>query len=163
MQEAVVVKPITFTPDEDSTLPIWVQLRKRIIFLITSGYFHAGDQLPKIRELAADISINFNTVNKTYLSLQSDGYLVSVRGKGVFVSDAVRPEGLGETSQVDAILDDCLRACKNLGLSYDETVSQMNLRAMRMKMAEARPQQVPGSNVISLFGDEAAEREVNHA
>ncbi|MBQ9067724.1 MAG: GntR family transcriptional regulator [Eggerthellaceae bacterium] len=163
MQEQGVTKTITFAPDEGSTIPLWVQLRKRIIFLISSGYFIAGDQLPKIRELAADISINFNTVNKAYLSLQSDGYLVSVRGKGVFVSDAVRTDAQDGASQVDALLDDCLRACKKLGLNYDEAVSQMTLRAMRMKMAEAKPQQVPGLNVINLFPDDPSEKEVRHA
>lgn len=139
-----------FEADPDSTSPLWVQLRKRIVFLIGSGYLKPGDQLPKIRELAAALSINFNTVNKSYLSLSSDGYVKSIRGKGVFICDVVKSadeEGQGE---LEALLHDCLLACKNLGLSYDETVAQMNLYVRRLKMKEAETHVAPGSNVIEI-------------
>lgn len=148
-----------FEAESDSSVPLWVQLRKRIISLISSGYYRPGDQLPKIRELAAEISINFNTVNKAYLSLQSDGYLKSVRGKGVFVSEAAVEQGREVSGEVGALLDDCLHACRNLGLSYDEAVAQMAQRAKYLKMAEAVPQSAPGSNVIRLAAEhEASEK-----
>ncbi len=76
-----------FEIDETSDIPIWVQLRQRIAYLINSGYFKAGDKLPTVRGLASEISINYNTVNKAYISLVSDGYLESTRGRGVFVAD----------------------------------------------------------------------------
>lgn len=148
-----------FEAEADSSVPLWVQLRKRIVSLINSGYYQPGDQLPKIRELAAEISINFNTVNKAYLSLQSDGYLKSVRGKGVFVSETAAEHGRAVSGEVEALLDDCLHACRNLGLSYDDAVAQMAQRAKYLKVTEATPQRVPGSNVIRLASeDEAAER-----
>lgn len=139
-----------FEADSDSTSPLWVQLRKRIVFLIGSGYLKPGDQLPKIRELAAALSINFNTVNKSYLSLSSDGYVESIRGKGVFVCNVAKSDDEVERGELEALLDDCLRACKNLGLSYDETAAQMTLYARRLKMQEARAHVEPGSNVIEL-------------
>lgn len=142
-----------FEVDAESNVPLWVQLRNRIIYLIQSGYFKPGDQLPKIRDLAVEISINFNTVNKAYLSLQSDGYLKSIRGKGVFVTDAAPGGNTAEPAGADAILDDCLKACRRLGLTYDEAVSKMAARAMMLKMAEAVPAKVPGSNVIVLNSD----------
>lgn len=149
-------KTFTFEVDEESTVPLWAQLRKRIVALIGSGYFKPGDQLPKIRELAVDLSINFNTVNKAYLSLQTDGYLKSVRGKGVFVTDIAATSAAGEVGEVEAVLDDCLRACRALGLSYDEAVSRMRVRASRLKMQEASPQRREGTNVIVLFPEEGA-------
>lgn len=139
-----------FEADSDSTSPLWVQLRKRIVFLISSGYLKPGDQLPKIRELAAALSINFNTVNKSYLSLSSDGYVESVRGKGVFVCNAAKSADEAGQGELEALLDDCLQACKNLGLSYDETVAQMTLYVRRLKMKEAKVHIEPGSNVIEL-------------
>lgn len=144
-------KTFTFEADEDSTVPLWTQLRKRIVFLIGSGYFEPGDQLPKIRELAVDLSMNFNTVNKAYLSLQSDGFLKSVRGKGVFVTDLATQQGPGGSGEVEALLDDCLHACRSLGLSYDETVAKMRARAMRLKMQEASPRRQGDSNIIVLY------------
>ena len=62
-----------FEVDESTDVPLWVQLRQRIMHLISTGYFKPGDKLPTVRGLAQDISINYNTVNKAYLSLVSDG------------------------------------------------------------------------------------------
>ena len=76
-----------FEVDPTSDLPLWVQLRNRIAYLINDGTLAPGDKLPTVRGLASEISINYNTVNKAYLSLVSDGYLESTRGRGVFVTD----------------------------------------------------------------------------
>ena len=71
-----------FEVDPTSDLPLWVQLRNRIAYLINDGTLAPGDKLPTVRGLASEISINYNTVNKAYLSLVSDGYLESTRGRG---------------------------------------------------------------------------------
>lgn len=139
-----------FKVDPDSSLPPWLQLRKRLVFLIDSGYYKPGDQLPKIRELAVEISINFNTVNKAYLSLQSDGYLKSIRGKGIFVADPLPGSESGSAEDLEAVFDECLHACKNMGLTYEEAAEQMVLRAKMLSMIEALPYRLPGSNVIEL-------------
>ena len=76
-----------FEVDPASDLPLWVQLRNRIAYLINDGTLAPGDKLPTVRGLASEISINYNTGNKAYLSLVSDGYLESTRGRGVFVTD----------------------------------------------------------------------------
>ena len=90
-----------FEVDPTSDLPLWVQLRNRIAYLINDGTLAPGDKLPTVRGLASEISINYNTVNKAYLSLVSDGYLESTRGRGVFVTDLgakMGAEGEGEAS-----------------------------------------------------------------
>lgn len=70
---------VSFEVDPTSDLPLWVQLRNRIAYLINDGTLAPGDKLPTVRGLASEISINYNTVNKAYLSLVSDGYLESTR------------------------------------------------------------------------------------
>lgn len=139
-----------FEVDPDSSQPLWLQLRKRLAHLIDTGYFKPGDRLPQIRELAVEISINFNTVNKAYLSLQSDGYLKSIRGKGVFVSESFPGHQMGQTKDFETVLDDCLRVCKNMGITYQEAAEWMALRAKMLTMGESIPYRVPGSNVIVL-------------
>ncbi|MEG2458499.1 MAG: GntR family transcriptional regulator [Raoultibacter sp.] len=108
-----------FEVDETSDLPLWVQLRNRLIYLINTGSYKPGDQLPTVRGLASDISINYNTVNKAYLSLMSEGYIVSTRGRGAFVCDLEEDEE-GEGHAADKLLQDCISACLELGLTYDE-------------------------------------------
>ena len=60
---------VLFEVDKESDLPIWVQLRNRLVYLITTGYFKPGEKLPTVRGLAAEISINFNTVNRALYQL----------------------------------------------------------------------------------------------
>ena len=125
-----------FEVDEGTDVPLWVQLRQRLIYLINSGYFKPGDQLPTVRGLASEISINYNTVNKAYLSLVSDGYLESTRGRGVFVRDLRAEEGDEYALEVDAILDDCVNACRCMGLSLDDVQKAMARKIQQMKVAE---------------------------
>ena len=60
-----------FELDENSSIPIWLQLKNRFIYLITSGYYLPGDQLPTVRGLAADVEVNYNTVSRTDTSSPS--------------------------------------------------------------------------------------------
>ena len=69
--------------DDRSGIPIWVQLRNRFIYLIESGHYLAGDKLPTVRALAEELNINYHTVNKVYTSLEHEGYIKSMRGKGL--------------------------------------------------------------------------------
>ena len=71
---------VQITIDSDSGIPLWLQLRNRLIYLIASGRFQAGDKLPTVRELAVDLGINYNTVSKVYQDIERDGYIVSKRG-----------------------------------------------------------------------------------
>ncbi|WP_165170845.1 GntR family transcriptional regulator [Adlercreutzia sp. ZJ242] len=135
-----------FEVDEQSDLPLWVQLRQRLIYLINSGYFKPGDQLPTVRGLASDISINYNTVNKAYLSLVSDGYLESARGRGVFVRDLAAEVGEEFGQDVEAVMDEFINACRDLGLSYDDMLARIAHRVKQRKFEEAHAAQgdMPG-------------------
>ena len=107
---------ILFEVDNTSDVPIWVQLRRRLVFLINTGHYKPGDQLPTVRGLASDLSINYNTVNKAYLSMIHDGYLTSTRGRGVFVSETAGADD--ETELVaDGLLDEFIEQCQEIGLS----------------------------------------------
>ena len=125
-----------FEVDTTTDVPLWVQLRQRLIYLINSGYFKPGDQLPTVRGLASEISINYNTVNKAYLSLVSDGYLESTRGRGVFVRNFDAEADEEYATEVDGILEDCVSACRELGLSLDDVQKCMERKIKRMKKAE---------------------------
>lgn len=130
-----------FEVDATSNVPPWVQLAQRIAYLISSGYFKPGDQLPTVRALASDISLNFNTVNKAYLSLSNDGYLESIRGKGVFVRSLDAELGNECTQEVDRMLDDFISGCRDLGLSLDDIQQRVNRRVKRLKKEEETAQE----------------------
>lgn len=109
-----------FTVDETSDLPIWVQLRNRIAHLIRSGEFAPGDQLPSVRSVAASAKINYNTVTKAYRDLELSGMIVSLRGRGMFVQEGAHGED-PEVEAIDALVEDCIKRYRALGLSVEET------------------------------------------
>ena len=126
----------TFEVDERSDVPLWAQLRNRLAYLITSGYYQPGEQLPTVRALASEISINYNTVNKAYLALKSDGYIESTRGRGAFVRDLAVEVDEEFSHEVDTILSDCVAACRDLGLSLDDVSRAMDAKIQQVKRDE---------------------------
>ena len=66
--------------------PIYEQVRDGFRQLILSGVLPAGDKMPSVRELAAQLTINPNTIQRAYRELEAEGYICSVPGRGSFVS-----------------------------------------------------------------------------
>lgn len=67
--------------------PIYEQIVERFQELMMSGGLEQDAQLPSVRSLAMDLSINPNTIQKAYAELERKGYIYSVKGKGSFVAD----------------------------------------------------------------------------
>ena len=109
-----------FEVDTTSDVPLWVQLRQRLIYLINSGYFKPGDQLPTVRGLASDISINYNTVNKVYQDLERDGYICSQRGRGTFVTDLKNVKLSAVDQDVEAMAIDFVQQALAKGMTSED-------------------------------------------
>lgn len=152
---------ISFKVDENSDVPLWVQLRQRIAYLINSGELKPGEKLPTVRGLASDISINYNTVNKAYLSLVSDGYLESTRGRGVFVTDIASQLGDEEMGQVSGIMDDAINACLELGMGYED-IEKAFVRHIKRLHYKAEHDDEPGGRIVE-FREAKNRRQVKEA
>ena len=72
--------------DYTASQPIHQQIEEQIASLIATGILRPNDWLPSVRQLATDISINPNTVQRAYASLEEKGVIVSVKGRGSFVA-----------------------------------------------------------------------------
>lgn len=114
-----------FELDEHSGIPIWIQLRNRLMYLIDSGHFKNGDRLPTVRALAADLNVNYHTVNKVYISLEHEGYVSSKRGRGAFVEKVVDDEN-NTVGSGDAVLAESIRQCFELGMTKDDVRSSFD-------------------------------------
>lgn len=71
----------------DSDRPIYAQLLERIQLQIVSGTYGPGDKLPSVRELAAEASVNPNTMQKAFAELERSGLIVTRRTSGRFVTE----------------------------------------------------------------------------
>ena len=136
-----------FSVDEASDLPLWVQLKRRMVFLIETGHYNPGDQLPTVRGLASEISVNYNTVNKVYLSLAADGYIESVRGRGAFVLDLPTQGDDSLAQESEELVNEFIQACRQLGLSYDDILACV---ARRIKKLQYEEDYENGGNVVPL-------------
>ena len=72
--------------DVQSRKPIYEQIVERFETLIVSGVLAPDSQLPSVRALAMELSINPNTIQKAYTMLEQEGFIYPVRGRGNFVS-----------------------------------------------------------------------------
>ncbi len=66
--------------------PIYEQVIERFQDLIVKGVLKPDSQLPSVRSLAMELSINPNTIQRAYTELERQGYIYSVKGRGSFVS-----------------------------------------------------------------------------
>lgn len=126
-----------FEMDNESGVPLWIQLRNRIVHLINSGYYKPGDQLPTVHAMASELSINYNTVNKVYVNLANDGYITSIRGRGAFVNDFDSDASQEHAQAVDQVLDECIAACMDLGLSLQDIAGAMRKRIRKIEKNQA--------------------------
>jgi GntR family transcriptional regulator len=76
------------TLDHHSGVPIYRQIISQILYAIARGDLPPGTQLPTVRQLAVDLSVNPNTIIKAYKELEIRGNLETQQGTGTFISDA---------------------------------------------------------------------------
>ena len=87
------------TLDKHSRVPLYKQIEEQIMLLIRLGVYQPDALLPSIREVAAQASLNFNTVKKAFANLESLGVIYTTPGKGSFVSGrALENRQLQETA-----------------------------------------------------------------
>lgn len=105
--------------DSQSRQPIYEQIVERVESLIAADVMKSGDQLPSVRALAVELSINPNTIQKAYAILEEHGAIYPVKGKGNFVSekDKVTDRMKG---QCFWRLKETVEQAKNLGIDEEE-------------------------------------------
>ena len=103
--------------------PIYEQIKDNYKRLILSGGIAAGDKLPSVRELASQLAINPNTIQRAYRELESEGFIYTVPGKGSFAGEikSVDP------AEVDRLLSD-----------FDKLISKLILLGVKRETLCAR-------------------------
>jgi GntR family transcriptional regulator len=111
------------TIDPESSVPIYIQIEDSIHSLIAAGQLQPGQQLPTIRELAADIRVNLNTVARAYFELDREGVITTQRGKGTFVSGKPNEAQIAKNrlKLLHSIIKAALEEAQKLGYTAQET------------------------------------------
>lgn len=110
--------------DFHSRTPIYEQIKEQIVSLVGQGALNADDQLPSLRQLSAELSVNINTIKRAFSELEAQGIIYSVAGKGIFVSGEAKKDDIVESVLEDARLS--ISKAKSMGAGKNEIISMVN-------------------------------------
>jgi len=91
--------------------PLYEQIKEKVKLLIINGVLKSNEKIPSVRELAQSLTINPNTIQKSYKDLETEGFIYSVRGKGSFVT------------QLDSTMNQ--RRCNELILELEKIAAEL--------------------------------------
>lgn len=99
-------------------MPIYEQIKLKLKQLMLSGTYTPDTKLPSVRELATQLAINPNTIQRAYRELEAEGYIVSIPGKGSYPVDTelLKVKTLG---QLYAEFDNIAAKLNSLGISNE--------------------------------------------
>ena len=114
--------PAVLTVDSRSGVPIYLQIIEQVKRSVALGVLQAGEQLPTVKQLALDLTVNPNTVARAYRDLERDSVIETAPGRGSFVLadgalDSARSSAADVARDVIAL---ALREAKAVGLSRSD-------------------------------------------
>ena len=127
-------------------VPIYIQLMEQIKHMIAAGELQPGDQLPTVRQLAADLRVNFNTVARAYRLLDEESIISTQHGRGTFILELPSEEKSKELrrNSLARLTHVYLNEAYNLGFSPDE-VHEVFDEKLQVWRDEERPPAVDES------------------
>jgi GntR family transcriptional regulator len=125
--------PVRIRIDKSSRVPIYDQIEDQIKGLIHAGQLRTDDQLPTIRELSVDLSVNFNTVALAYRELSNEGIIITERGKGTFVASTPADDEMREIRQekLNNLIIELIQETDRLGYNRVEVEEAVNRHLKR--------------------------------
>jgi len=138
---------LTLNIDTRSATPIYEQIMAQIRGAVLAATLSPGAGLPPVRQLAADLEVNPNTVAKAYLLLEREGVLHSVPRRGCFVSPrAVERLRRESGRQVEETLDRVLAESARLGIPGEDLLAALARRLTPLSLRGPAPERPPGSH-----------------
>lgn len=111
-----------FQLDFGDRRPIYEQIKEKMKFLIIGGMLKDGDRIPSVRDLAISMTINPNTIQRSYKELENEGYIYSRKGAGYFVAPRSETEK-NDPAELIARFTDTATELMYLGKSREELFS----------------------------------------
>ncbi|MCD4837475.1 GntR family transcriptional regulator [Neobacillus sedimentimangrovi] len=111
-----------FELDMRSRKPIYEQLVEKIKELIMNEVLKADEQLPSVRALATELTINPNTIQKAYRELENQGFIYSIKGKGSFVNPNNQTRDIEKIQSVKKDLEKLVLEALYLGIPAQEII-----------------------------------------
>jgi GntR family transcriptional regulator len=125
--------------NDSSGVPIYKQIVDQVEYMIEAGQLQDGDRLPSSRMLAANLTINRNTVARAYAELRDQGYVYARRRSGMIVSGAGEARDRARTrEEAREILKGSIARCLELGLTPGEISSLAYHHSLQVERLEVK-------------------------
>lgn len=131
---------VRFTVVPNSPLPIFAQIVQQVRAGVARGRLKAGDPIPTVRELAAQLVVNPNTIAKAYQMMEQAGVLTTRRGAGTFIAEPNCTLSNEERHRILLIkIEDCLTEAVHLRLPKQIVRDRFEKSMTRFHWPEERP------------------------
>jgi GntR family transcriptional regulator len=122
-------KPFEFRLDLHSGVPVYRQIIDQVMGGIAASALAGGDQLPTVRQVAVDLSINPNTVVRAYRELEIRGVLETQQGTGTFVSHKkVKRDDVERERQLNQLVSEFVSRAGSAGFTVKDLLEQLSDR-----------------------------------
>ena len=121
-----ISSPFRLQLDLRSGVPVYRQIMDQVLGAVASGRLTSGDQLPTVRQLAVDLSINPNTVIRAYRELEIRGFLDTQQGSGTFISEQrVEQDDEERVRKLDLIVSDAIARAGAEGFTAKQVLDRL--------------------------------------
>jgi len=128
-----MTKAAQFRLDTSSGVPFYRQIIDKVLLAVADGRLSPGSQLPTVRQLAVDLSVNLNTVAKAYREMEIRGIVDTQQGTGTFVSTRRAERKTSERRKaLEGLVDRFVSLASSSGFSLDELAEALAERAEKM-------------------------------
>ncbi len=127
--------------DFRSHIPIYTQIVDRVEHLIATGVLEPGGQLPTVRQLAAELRVNFNTIARAYRILDENGVISTQQGRGTYVLEPPPPERAANLRKeaIDALTRSYLSEADRMGFGPDDVIQRIDKLVERWRESGEAP------------------------
>ncbi len=125
---------MNITIDKTNGIPLYIQVKKQIMYLIKDGTLRVGSKMPTERELSQELVVSRNTISTAYNELESKGVLKSLRGKGTFVAEeAISWKSENSKKKINKFVDLALEEALEYGIDTEDFLELVTNRVNEKK------------------------------
>jgi GntR family transcriptional regulator len=128
---------MNFRLDSSSGVPFYRQVIDQVLLAVADGRLKPGTQLPTVRQLAVDLSVNLNTVAKAYREMEIRGIVQTQQGTGTFVAARSGAKTRERRKALQDLLDRLIANGEALGIPLEDLVEALVERAEKARGREA--------------------------
>ena len=126
-----------FRLDTSTGVPFYRQIIDQVLLAVADGRLKPGTQLPTVRQLAVDLSVNLNTVAKAYREMEIRGIVQTQQGTGTFVATRAGAKSREKRKALQDLLDRLIANAEALGVPMEDLVEALVERAEQAREREA--------------------------